>query len=375
MDQLMSMICKDLNGAVPDEIQVIPFGSHTTSKGDFVSDAQSQALVIAEYEVRQNDMVIDYEHQTLLDVQAPAAGWVKGRIGLEDRGEAGIWAKVDWTDKAREYIANREYRYVSPVFSVRKSDNRVVALLNVALTNQPNIDGMVPIVNKRNLNQEEVMLRKQICNKLGCPETCTDEELLTTLDNKMGDGGKGKEMACKLLTDLGLAEDATTENAVKAIATLKDQASVMASKDVRSALGLSDTSSVGEATAVILAMKQGDSNGMVLAGKVATLETQLKKRDADEVVELAMKEGKVTPAQREWADKYAASDLEGFRTFASKAPVVIPVGTLTTDTVNPGNQDAVTIANKATVYRAEQAGKGIQVSATEAVAYITKGGK
>ena len=375
MNQQMTMICKDLNGTIPDEIQVIPAGSHSTSKGDFVCDAISQKLVMDDYETRQNDMVIDYEHQTLQDVQAPAAGWVKGRIGLEDRGAAGIWAKVSWTDKAREYIANREYRYVSPVFSVRKSDNRVVALMNVALTNQPNIDGMVPIINKRDINQGDVMLRKQICNKLGCPETCTDEELLTTLDNKMGSGTKGKDMACKLLADLGLPEDATLENAGAAISTLREQAAVMANKDVRTALGLSDSANSGEAAAVILAMKQGDANGAILTGKVKTLEDTLRKRDADEVVALAMKEGKITPAQREWADKYATNDLEGFRTFVSKAPVVIPTGTLTTDEVNPGNHDAVTIANKATAYRTEQANKGVQVSATDAVAHVTKGGK
>jgi len=52
-------------------------------------------------------MVIDYEHQTLKDIQAPAAGWIKQ---LTWKGEAGLWAVVDWTQQAACYLANKEYR-------------------------------------------------------------------------------------------------------------------------------------------------------------------------------------------------------------------------------------------------------------------------
>ena len=146
----MTLICNalDTSGAIPTAIQVIPAGYHTTSKGNFVCDAESVRLIMSAFASRDTDMVVDYEHQTLKDVQAPAAGWIKAHTGLEDRGVNGLWARVQWNERARGYLQGREYRYVSPVFLVRAGDQRVVHLINVALTNQPNIDGMTPIVNK-----------------------------------------------------------------------------------------------------------------------------------------------------------------------------------------------------------------------------------
>lgn len=80
---------------------------------------------------------MDYEHQTLLNVQAPASGWITELR----KGADAIIGKVQWTQKAKEYLKNREYRYLSPTIMVRK-DRRVSAVSSVALTNSPAIDGM-----------------------------------------------------------------------------------------------------------------------------------------------------------------------------------------------------------------------------------------
>jgi len=59
---------------------------------------------------------------------------------------------------------------------------------------------------------------------------------------------------------------------------------------------------------------------------VAALKARMAERDRDEAVAAAIKAGKITPAQREWAEKYALSDPEGFRLFVAKAPQVAPSG-------------------------------------------------
>ena len=41
---------------------------------------------------------------------------------------------------------------------------------------------------------------------------------------------------------------------------------------------------------------------------------------------MALKAGKITPAQREWAKGYALKNLEDFRGFVEKAPQVVPMG-------------------------------------------------
>ncbi len=133
--------------ALPDCVQLLPSGEvKPKGKTQFLVDGEARRLIVEAFANSATDLVIDYEHQSLSGSEAPAAGWIKG---LEDRGEGGIWATVQWTDRAKEYLANREYRYISPVVLIRKKDGRAVELLGAALTNLPAIDGMEPVVNAR----------------------------------------------------------------------------------------------------------------------------------------------------------------------------------------------------------------------------------
>ncbi|MGP3725637.1 phage protease [Cereibacter sphaeroides] len=86
------------------------------------------------------DLPIDYEHQMddpaarLASAEVPAAGWIKR---LELRAD-GIWGLVDWTEKAQNMIAAREYRYLSPVFHHQR-DGRIVRLIGAGLVHRPNL--------------------------------------------------------------------------------------------------------------------------------------------------------------------------------------------------------------------------------------------
>ena len=128
---------------VTGDIKVLPLGYVLSEKGDFIVDDECFKLMKAHMQRRAIDIVIDYEHQTLEGIQAPASGWIKELSLKED----GIYAKVEWTAKAKAFLANKEYRYLSPVILVRESDKRAVILHSVALTNTPAILGMKPIVN------------------------------------------------------------------------------------------------------------------------------------------------------------------------------------------------------------------------------------
>ena len=298
MNNYVIFIGKDLQGVIPEEIQVIPFGTSKTPKGTFILDNESATAVIRDFEAHKNDMVVDYEHQTLADppVEAPAAGWIKKLI---NKGNDGVWAAMEWTEKAKQYIANKEYRYVSPVFFKRKTDNRVMQLINVALTNQPNIDGMVPLINKSQISN----LKFEIKNKE---------------DN----------MDKKLLEALGLAEGATVDEAVAAIEKIKkttggQDKQIVANKGVLDALGLKDGATESEVTGTIMAMKQGSSNVDKLVMQVNSLTAKLNDKEAEDAVEKAVNDGKITPAQKDWASEYAKRDLQGFQVFVSKAPVVV----------------------------------------------------
>jgi len=132
----------------PSEFQVFPYGQFELEGPEITKvlvDQESMNTIISEFNRRGNDLVIDYEHQSIKDDQAPAAGWI---TSLMNRGKDGLWAAVNWTQRAKNYLKNREYRYFSPVFNIRRADHKVIKILNVALTNNPRINRINPIIAK-----------------------------------------------------------------------------------------------------------------------------------------------------------------------------------------------------------------------------------
>ncbi|MFQ5429227.1 MAG: phage protease [Phycisphaerae bacterium] len=153
----------DEDAHVPDRILIVPAGEVRTASGAFLVDDEAMAAAVAAFERHGTDLPIDYEHQTLGGPyssptgQAPAAGWITalrqvrpGDEATDDRGEPlepGLWADVSWTAEAREKLASKQYRYISPVALVRRADRRLVGIHSVALTNKPAIVGIRPVVN------------------------------------------------------------------------------------------------------------------------------------------------------------------------------------------------------------------------------------
>jgi phage I-like protein len=133
------------------------------------------------------------------------------------------------------------------------------------------------------------------------------------------------------LKRLGLPETATEQDVITAINKLATPVQIVANKSVLTALGLAETSTEAEVTGTIMAMKQSHTNVTALAQEIKDLKEKQSTKDAAELVTMAMKDGKITPAQKEWADQYAKNDLEGFRVFVAKAPVVVVLGKVVGD--------------------------------------------
>jgi len=268
MSQDTDRICFTLEGGIPgggegppELVQLLPSGEVSPKgKPSFVVDEQARKEILEAFSSSGTDMVVDYEHQSLSGSEAPAAAWVRG---LQDMGEDGIWASVEWTARALEYLRNREYRYLSPVVLIRKSDGRAVELLGAALTNLPAIDGMEPVVNSG-----------------ACPACGTSPET-------------GEGYACmygRVMSLLGLPEDAAPEEASKAIALLKS------------------------------------AEGFVPVAEYDALKMTLAENEAQTLIKEALADGRLTPVLSGWARSYAASDMEGFREFLGRACPVVPLG-------------------------------------------------
>lgn len=291
-------------GGVPEWFLFFKEGwNEIEGEGRFLVDRRAYEAVAGYFARRGNDLVIDYEHATIEGKKAPAAGWITEMRYAEGKG---IEAKVNWIEEAAEYIGKGEYRYFSPVFFVRESDKRVVGVHSVALTNAPKTNHLTPILAK-----------------LG--EDFKEEDT-------------GMDFLKKLIAKLGLKAEATEDQVVEAVETmtakntdlekrLNEKPKEVVAKEVLDALELKDGDSASTVVASIHALKQA-GKGDVSREEFDRLKIELRERDAKEIVAKAMAEGKVTPDQKDWAKEYAERDLDGFRTFVAKAPVVIPISEL-----------------------------------------------
>ena len=215
--------CSYSLGSVADDntiwLQVTPAGHFTPADGREIKVPSwhiNQAVaskVIERFHSTKNKRVIDYEHQTLRKEEngqpAPAAGWY---TDLQWREGEGLFAKVQLTARAANYIAEGEYQYFSPVFLYHPTTGDVLDVQMGALTNAPAIDGM-----------QELSLRAAA--SFGCFDDSSEENPVN-------------QLLLALIAALGLAENTTEEQAVAALSAH--------TTNLRKALGLDDKAN-GEA--------------------------------------------------------------------------------------------------------------------------------
>ncbi len=295
------VILKEMAGA-PDEFQVLPAGKIEIEGMDpAFLDETAATGVIAAFKARGNDMVVDYEHQTLDDGQAPAAGWIKS---LAWKGAEGLWAVCEWTKKAKEYLENREYRYFSPVMLVGAKDGRVIRLVNIALTNSPKINHLNPIVAKwdarETKKEKEVVMIEKLRKLFGLAD----------------DAGEDKVM------------EAATLSVNKAGELESKVASQVACKEVLDAIGAKADAGKDEVVRIVASLKAPGDVAVALSQEVAALKTKISGMEQQDLVTLALKEGKTSPEELDkWGRDLALKNPESFKLIVLSRPAgsVIPV--------------------------------------------------
>ena len=100
---------------------------------------------------------------------------------------------------------------------------------------------------------------------------------------------------------------------------------IVANSTILSMLDLKLDAKTEDVAASIMALKAGGAN---VQAELDALKERMQEKDAEEEVQKALKAGKITAAQTEWAKGYAMKDLKGFKGFVDKAPIVVPQGRL-----------------------------------------------
>lgn len=139
-----------LNSAqsIPDDgllpVQVAPFGvfkgvlhKAEGKKEPFVQhlDADAFSRIVEAWNAKgAPEILIDADHVSAGGSSTRAFGWARN-LRVED---AGLFADFALTPVGRAAVENREYRFVSPVFSVSENGG-IASLTSIALTNKPNL--------------------------------------------------------------------------------------------------------------------------------------------------------------------------------------------------------------------------------------------
>ena len=338
-------------GAAPADLRLLPAGNFRSWDGrpqdvaTWVMTDEDGARLVAEAAARTSDRVVDYEHATIRRAKAsgdkaPAAGWFRQ---LEWRPGDGLWALgVQWTAQAARHIAEREYRYLSPVFSYDKTSGRVLSLLHASLTNDPGLDGLTDLA--------------ALAAELFAPPSTTQEQSMP-------------ETLKKLLAALGLQDTATEAEALSAVAALKTN---IATLGAQIATPPDPARFVPVATLSALQAEHA-----TVRGKLAALTAEIDAGKVAKVVEDGLAAGKLTPATADWARTLGAQNLASLTAYLDAAPVVMKPGETQSGGKKPdgglagldtGNAKA--IAEAALSYQTTQAAAGISVSTPAAVAHV-----
>jgi phage I-like protein len=254
-------------------------------EGPWKLTAEAAAKLIAKVARRVNDIVIDYEHQTLLSAQngkpAPAAGWIDPKTLSFEEGKGLFAASVKWTEAASASIAADEYRYLSPVFAYDKQTGEVIDLINVALVNQPAIDGM----DKVTLAAASIFYQP-------------DEDPYVAIISQ-------------LKKSLGLADNATDEEVTQAVAALKAKADSADGKDTEiAALKAAAPDPAKYAPVAALTAMQTE---------LAALKAKDVDRDVNDLIQPALADGRLLPAQEQWARDLGKSNIAALKSFIETA--------------------------------------------------------
>jgi len=167
-------------------------------------------------------LLVDFDHFSLDDrARSEAAGWI---VNVEGR-DTGLWANIRWSDLGEEAVKGGRYRFLSPVwarsdcFDLGNGRVRPVRLMNAAVTNDPNLKGLVPLANTSTSLSAGAAAGAPVdsCASIG---VCIEQPAFvptrcavgTTARRPKGpEGTTMKKVIEKLVNHLGLPGDATED--------------------------------------------------------------------------------------------------------------------------------------------------------------------
>ncbi|KAA0683348.1 phage protease [Roseomonas genomospecies 6] len=256
------------DGAAPEWVQLLPVGRFQPNDGraGWVLRDVSKVVAASLAAAPKGILAIDYDHAADLAApkggMAPAAGWIKELSARAD----GIWGRVEWTKAGASAIADKEYRFISPSF-LHTKDGIVTRIVGAGLTNRPALPGLPALASFQGSTMDPILVA--VLEALGLPKTADQAAVIDAI-TKLKDGSVTATAA------------AVPDPARYVPRAMYDEAT-MALASVRS--NLTDEQTVAK-------------------------------------VEAAIRDGKLTPAQRDWGLAICRQNPASFDEFSRTAPAV-----------------------------------------------------
>lgn len=231
----------------PEIIKITPAGkTHTRDGRAYEFDP---AALVARFEKENIEIAVDLEHALSSFVGDKKQGAIAWISKLEARGD-GLYGHIDWLDRGIQILKARTHRYISPTFR-HDQFGKATWLHTVALCAAPALANMPALASADPLNNSEntpmSLKLVQLAAALGVTADASEEAMLAALNAKL---------------------ENTVDKAVhdETLATLKST-----------------------------------------TAELAALNADLHKKKVDGMLEKALKEKRILPAQRESYEKLCAT--------------------------------------------------------------------
>jgi len=242
------------DGNAVSEIQLFKLGTFEHWSGEeFVVDQKFMDSMIANFNSMKSKskdekiVPMDYNHGSLAygAQEAKSAGWVLDVFKKED----GLYAKVEWTQEAADYIKKGEYRYISPEFSIDVTDEYGddidgAFLYAAALTNRPFLKGMAPVTLSAKTKKEAQMDKEKFGKLLALAGEYGEAEILAAIE-------KGTKALSEAVQTLGLKEGDDLVGGIKGVMAERDSEKAKNEEMKKEVLKLADEKLVADATAKV----------------------------------------------------------------------------------------------------------------------------
>lgn len=282
-----------------------PAFSGRDGRGPYTYDP---AVVLQSFADYGMDLPVDYEHQSVQQPDnyagpIPAAGWITGIFMYPE----GVYASIEWTERAQALLDAKEYRYLSPNIlyipdRANPAGGEVVALTGAGLTNNPNLYLQA--------------LNRQAAGGAG--------------DTSHSTNPSEEQMLEKLLAALGLTPEATEDEALAALQSLSDKSKT--AEAVAAEVGAEAPTVEGITAAAQSRYAKADELAAA-THRADTAESELKAlkaaahaADVDAALQEAVTAGKLTKAGMDDARQMAMQSLDSFKKLMAAVAPSVPLG-------------------------------------------------